>query len=697
MSKTTTFVHAVFTPSAIALAVVAAQQAHAKEVNDDAGQTLAPLVVTSSFRDDAIKDTSASVSVLGEATLETPGNNHLEDVLGKTPNVNMSSGASRGKFYQIRGVGERSQFIGVVNPSVGVVVDGIDMSGMTGGATLLDARQVEVLRGPQSSLYGANALAGLINIRANEPTQEPEGYVETTLGNYGNRKLTAAAGGPLSDTIGYRIAAQRNLSDGYITNDYLGRDDTDNIDETLLRTKFAVYVHPDLDLDLTAFYADIDNGYDAFSLDNNRHTRSDNPGHDRQETLALSGTASWYGNRAFILETSASINKSNLEYGYDVDWTNPGLHPDTYSATDNYTRDERGATADIRFISTEESALHNGATEWTGGLYYYHRRSDLDRDYSYLPNGFTSKYESNRFAAYGELDSALNDKLQLITGLRVEHDRTLYSDSEGNGSTPEDILWGGRVALEYQATEKSMYYGLISRGYKVGGYNANGDLPAALRDFKDEALWNYEIGAKQNLLDNRLNTQLALFFQQREDAQINASRSVPNPDGSPGFVDYTGNAAKAHSYGLEAQLQWQATDTLSVNASLGLLETELKESEAYFDGRDAAHAPEYQFALGADIDHGHGWFSGLDIEGKGEYFFSDSHDAKSSAYALLHARAGYEHKNWDVTLWARNLTDEDYDVRGFQLGNDPRNGYITDNYTQLGAPRTFGVTTRLKF
>lgn len=314
-----------------------------------------------------------------------------------------------------------------------------------------------------------------------------------------------------------------------------------------------------------------------------------------------------------------------------------------------------------------------------------------------MPEGFTSEYETNRFAAYGELDSALNDRLQLITGLRVEHDRTLYSDSEGNGGTPEDMLWGGRVALEYQATEQSMYYGLISRGYKVGGYNANGDLPVALRDFKDETLWNHEIGAKQSLLNNRLTTQVAVFFQQRDGAQINASRNVLRPDNSTDYVDYTANADKANSYGLEVQLQWQATEALSLDASLGLLETELKESGAYFDGRDAAYAPEYQFALGADIDHGRGWFSGVDLEGKGEYFFSDSHDARSSSHALLHVRTGYENGRFSVTLWGRNLTDEDYEVRGFQFGNDPRKDYIVEDYTQLGAPRTFGVTTRFKF
>ncbi|AEY01911.1 TonB-dependent receptor [Oceanimonas sp. GK1] len=663
--------------------------------NSESVYTLAPVLVTSSFREDTLQDTAASVSVLNEERLEQPGKDHLEDVLAQAPNVNLSAGASRGKFYQIRGVGERSQFIGVVNPSVGVVVDGIDMSAMAGGATLLDARQVEVLRGPQGSLYGANALAGLINIRASEPTKTTEGNAELTLGQYNTRNLSAAVGGPLTNKVGYRLAAQRNLSDGFITNDYHHTDNTNNIDETLLRSKFRIEASEDLDLDLSAFYANIDNGYDAFSLDNSRHTLSDQPGHDRQKTLALSGTASWYGHSAYTLQTSLAVNLSELEYGYDVDWANPGLGG--YSATDNYQRDERGATADVRFISTEESALFDGRTAWTGGIYFFHRSSDLTRHYTYLPAGFTSEYEANRMATYGELETVLTDKLTLINGLRVEQDRTQYSDSDGNGSDPVDMLWGGRVALEYQVDDSQMYYALISRGYKVGGYNATGNLPNELRDFDAETLWNYEIGGKHSLLDDTLHTQVALFFQQRDDAQISAYRNVLRPDNSTDYIDYTANAERAYSYGLEAQAQWQASAALEIYGSLGLLDTRLEEAGAYFDGRDAAHAPEYQFALGASLDLGSGWFTGLDVEGKDTFYFSDSHDARSDAYALLHARFGYQRDHWSITLWGRNLTDEDYAVRGFQFGNDPRKGYVTEDYIQLGAPRLFGVTTRLMF
>ncbi|MGO5000177.1 TonB-dependent receptor [Oceanisphaera sp. W20_SRM_FM3] len=681
--------------SALALGLITALPAQAD--NSAAGvYTLETTTVTSSFRDDSLQETAASVSVIDEAEINKPGNTHLSDVLAQAPNVNLSAGASRGKYYQIRGVGERSQFIGAVNPSVGVLVDGIDMSSATLGATLLDAKQVEVLRGPQSSLYGANALAGLINISANEPTDTLEGNVELTAAQYNTQNLSAAVGGPMSDKVSYRFAAQRNTSDGFTKNDYLKRDDTNNIDETLLRTKFHIAASEDLDIDLSAFYANLDNGYDAFSLDNTRHTLSDQPGHDRQETVALSGKTSWYGNSKFIQETAISVNQSNLEYGFDEDWLNPAISG--YDSFDNYQRDEKGATVDVRFISTEESRLFNDSTDWTGGLYYFNRSSDLTRERT-GKDTFTSEYEANRYAGYGELSTGLTDKLTWINGLRLEEDHTLYSDNDGNRAKPSELLWGGRMALEYQTSASQMLYGSIARGYKVGGYNSSGGnkdkakFPDALRSFESETLWNYELGAKHNLLDDTLHTQVAMFFQQRDDAQIKASRIIGPGD----FVDYTANADSAYSYGLEAQAQWQATQAVRLHASLGLLQTELKEPGAKFDGRDAAHAPEYQFAFGVDFDHGNGWFSGLDVEGKEAFYFSDSHNARSDAYTLLNARFGYEWNNWLVTLWGKNLTDEDYAVRGFNFGNNPNKGYIVEDYVQLGAPRMFGITTKYSF
>ena len=688
-----------FVRSTLAVAILSANHSFAADGNKF---SLPSIVVTSGFRGAALQDVPTSLTVVDDQVIQERNADHLEDLINLAPNVNSSSGASHAKYFQIRGIGERSQFIGPINPSVGVIMDGIDMSNIGGAATMLDAQQVEVLRGPQGTLYGANALAGLINIRSNDPTTTTTGHIETTLGTYNTKRLSAAVGGPINENVGYRVAFQSNKSDGFTENDYLHKDNTNNIDETLFRGKLRIEASDDLMIDLTAFYANIDNGYDTFSLDNNRTTLSDEPGHDRQETSALAVKTTWTGHDAFTLETSLSYSDSNLEYGYDEDWLYDG-YTGGYTAFDNYTRDNKTATAEARFISAPGAELFNGTTSWATGIYYYDRSSDLTRTYTYLGNDFMSEFDTSRLSIYGQLESSLSEKYVLTTGLRIEHSESKYSDNNGASSSTDDLLLGGRVALEYLADQNTTYYGLISRGYKVGGFNADSSLPANLKEFDTEYLWNYEIGSKKSWLENSLQTQIALFFQQRDDAQIKGNRTVSNPGGGTSFFDFVGNADEAYSYGLEAEARWKLNSNVSIFGSLGLLNTKLKDPKldtptVKVDGREAAQAPSYQYALGANFNHGKGWFSGIDLEGKGSFYFSDSHNEKSEAYTLLNARAGYKTKDWSVTLWGKNLTDADTYIRGFYFENEPSDGYSTKHrYTQLGAPRQIGITAKLNF
>lgn len=686
----------VFIKSSLALAVLSANYTLAAD-SSDKSFSLPAIVVTSGFRGAAIQEVPTSLTVVNDTTIKERNADHLEDLINLAPNVNSSSGASHAKYFQIRGIGERSQFIGPINPSVGVIMDGIDMSNIGGAATMLDAQQVEVLRGPQGTLYGANALAGLINIRSNDPTTLTTGNIETTLGTYNTRRLSAAVGGPMNDSVGYRVAFESNKSDGFIENDHLHKDNTNNIDETLFRGKLRIEASDNHMIDLTAFYANIDNGYDAFSLDNTRTTLSDQPGHDRQETFAFAAKSTWTGHDAFTLETSLSYSDSNLEYGYDEDWAYDGFHVDGYTAFDNYIRDNKTLTAETRLISAPGAEIFNGSTTWATGIYYYNRSTDLRKVYTYDANDFTSEFETERISAYGQLESALSEEYVLTTGLRIEHAESEYTDSNAAASNQNDLLVGGRLSLEYLANQNTTLYGLVSRGYKVGGFNADGSIPSSLQEFDTEYLWNYEVGTKGNWLDNRLQTQIALFYQQRENAQIKGYRTITNPGGGTSFIDFVGNTDEAHSYGLEAEARWTLNSSVALFGSIGLLSTELKDATASFDGREAAQSPNYQYTLGANFNHGKGWFSGVDVEGKDTFYFSDSHNQQSEAYTLLNARAGYKTKDWSVTLWGKNLTDEDTYVRGFYFGNDPRNGYADTKYTQLGAPRQLGITAKMNF
>ncbi|MEE4331696.1 MAG: TonB-dependent receptor plug domain-containing protein, partial [Wenzhouxiangella sp.] len=284
-----------------------------------------PIVVTADFRPIELFELGGSTTVIDGETIDQRGATHIDRILALAPNVNISTGASRGRFFQIRGIGERSQFVEPLNPSVGLIVDGIDLTGIGGAATTLDIVQAEILRGPQGTLFGANALAGMINLVSAGPTERAAGHASLRLGERDTRQFEGAFGGPISETLGYRIAYANVHSDGSQRNAFLNTDDNQNIDEQTLRTRVRWQPGDQVTLDLTGLYLDIDNGYDGFSLDNTRTTLSDDPGHDRQETLAGSARLRWQAGTRLDIEALVSHARADLEYGFDEDWSFDGL------------------------------------------------------------------------------------------------------------------------------------------------------------------------------------------------------------------------------------------------------------------------------------------------------------------------------------------------------------------------------------
>ncbi|WP_444914078.1 TonB-dependent receptor [Microbulbifer sp. TRSA007] len=684
-----------------------------------AGTGLEEVVVTAQLRETNLLELPSSVTVLDESAIDARGAANLDQLLNMAPNVNFSSGASRGRFVQIRGIGERSQFIDPVNPSVGLIIDGIDFTGLGLAASTLDIDQVEILRGPQGTVYGANALAGLINMTSAAPTSESTTKVSAELSEYNGQSLSAATSGSLSDALGYRLAASKRKSDGYTENVYLNRDDTSNIDESVLRGKLAYSPSDDLKLGVTLFYVDVDNGYDAFSLYNTRETQSDQPGWDRQEALAGALTAQWSGNENFTLEGTLSLADSDTEYGYDEDWSYIGFHPWEYSSTDNYQRDKDNISIDLRALSTEKSKLFWDRSHWVVGLYGRTEREDLNRNQS-----FRSTFDTENSAIYGQLSTEITPAINLITGLRLERREADYSDSYSIDADNGENLWGGNISLQYHYTDNTLLYATVSRGYKAGGVNGriisestiNTEINSDMFEFDTEHMLNYELGVKGSWLENRLQAQVAAFYQDRDDVQ--AKVSIFDSE-EKSFSDYLANAAGGNTVGLEVELNYQATDTLRFFASAGWLNAEFEgyESSSHvdarddsaevslaavdLDGRDIAHAPNYQFFTGTEIDLLPNLILRLELEGKDEFYFSNSHDEKSTAYELVNARLTYQGDNWDVSLWGRNLTDEDYYVRGFyfsnQGGNNPANGYAPEPYYQYGEPRIAGVTGTYTF
>ena len=674
--------------------------------NIAAAELIEEVIVTSDFRDASLLDTAASVTIFDDLTIKNRQAKHLEQLLNLAPNVNFSSGASRGRFIQIRGIGERSQFIEPLNPSVGILVDGIDFTGIAGAATTMDIKQVEILRGPQGTLYGANALAGLINLTSNQPSEITQGSVSLGAGSHGTKSVSGALGGSLNNAMNYRVAAQSHTSDGYITNDFLKRDDTDNIDELSLRAIIDWRASDDLSLKLTLFKVDADNGYDAFSLDNTRNTLSDKPGHDRQESTAFAVQSNWQANEQFDVVSLISFADSDLEYGYDEDWAFPAICAGQecdgweYNSEDNYLRDRDNSTLDVKLVSKQSVNFLGKNAHWVLGVYARQQDEQLLRQYTYNAGDFSSSFDTENRAIYGQLDTDITSNVSLVTGLRLEGRKATYTDSDGVAHSVDENLWGGRIALQYKPNDRTMLYGLVSRGYKAGGVNSDPSLSAEDREFDTELMLNFETGVKGSWFEQRLQTRLSVFYQQRKDIQIKQSLVQSRDDSNASdFTDYFGNSGKGRNYGMEAEVNWLATEALSIQGSLGLLETEYDTPlSTTLDSRDQAHAPRYQFALGSSLRISENLSWTADIEGKDKFYLSSSHNEQSESYWLLNTNLAYSADQWTLSVWGRNLTNEDVIVRGFGgFGNDPRKYYATEPYYQFGEPRVFGVSGQYNF
>ena len=681
------------------------------------------MVVTADFRSSSLEKMPSSITVIDSQKIQDESAQHFEDLLNSIANFNWSGGSSRPKYFQIRGVGEQEQYQGAPNSSVGYIIDDIDLSGIGMVSSMYDLQQVEVLRGPQGTRYGANALAGLIYLKSNDPTDVFEHGGEVSLGDDDLRTFSGFSSGPLTDSgkLLYRVSMQQHQQNGYHDNLYLGRDDTNGRDEFSGRAKLRWYATDDLQFDLTVLHADFDNGYDVWSLTNSpTQTTSDQPGVDSQRTTGAGFKATYSGAENFELTSLTSFANTDHHYSYDGDWANSeywaskqcnddngNLAPCQYDYFWDKTGQRKTASQEFRLSSTEQGRIFAESTDWLLGVYAMNLKEDnqLYSEYNASPDEvLDSEYEATNYALFGQLDTDLGSNYALSVGLRLERRNSHYSDTNNDNFDPSETMWGGHIAVSKVLNDSHNAYVRVARGYKAGGFNMT--LPVELNDkkeFSTETLYNYEIGLKSHWLAGLIDTNLALFYMDRQDQQVAASQQ--DPDKPQRFILFTENAGSSNNYGAELDATWYATDNLQVYSSLGWLETAYGDyqyqdkygTEVDLTGRDLAHSPHLTYSLGGTYRANSGWFANLNLSGKSEFYYSDSNESRSEPYTIVNARVGYEASAWSAYLWGRNLFNEEYGVRGFYFGNEPDNGWAEKQYIRYGDPRQIGVTFNVKF
>jgi len=654
-------------------------------------------VTVNGTQEDALKLQQTYGFELNGQELESYNIFHTENIWDLVPNLNTAGGSNRLRFIQIRGVGERSEFDSVPTNSVGYYYDHIDLSGISGIVATYDTENIQVLKGPQSHLFGDSSIGGNI-LLASSWSFDHSSSIWSGVGSQSRIRLGAKTQKSLSSSLDFKIGVQKQISDGFIQNNFLSID-TNERDE-LFTTAGFVFKKNNLEVRTSHIYADQKNGYDVWSTSQDKFTTiSDRPGRDEQRTWghSIEGTGRISKNSKITLISSLSL--SDINYSFDEDWGNdvfwnqvPSWNTD-YDFNKVYDRDRNHFHSKIIYQQNTNQGLFNL------GLHYTNRVDDSlitsFRDGAERKN-LKSRFDSKHYAFFAGFEKQLSSSLKFILNGRIEDQSIEYSDSNAFSGSPKTRMYGFSASL-HKKIKNNRFLATLSRGFKGAGFNPEINLSTEQQFYSPESLLNYELTW---LFQNKVvSSKVTAFYMDRSNQQIQTS-SQDNPSDPSDFTVFIDNAAKSENYGLEAQLDIFTNSPLSLNLAAGLLKARFKSyvlEGVDFSGRDLAHAPLYSFALGGTYKLSNKFSVNSRLTGRDEFFFSNSHDQKSSSYALLSAGFDYRpYNNTRISIWGRNILDKNYAVRGFFFGNEPPN-FDPKLYTQAGAPLEYGLDVRVDF
>lgn len=646
---------------------------------------LRSMTVTAEKVESLERDTAISMSVVSDETVEKTSTDTL-DLVQQVPNLHMirSGHHSGASFFSMRGV---APFMEGEQP-IGFFVDGIFQHTMD--TQLMDVERVEVLRGPQATLYGRNTEAGVINVITRPAEPDSEAELAATVGNYGERRMQAIVGGALgSDELAYRAALRWQSNDGYFTQKGTGNDEVNDLNDFNGRFKLR-YLPEDMPLDVTvahdaAVYRDGSTSLAPLSrLHRDPHrTSADYVGDVDVDLHTTSVNASWKA-PDFTLTSITAYTDEDKQERIDVDFTELDMMRLGTQV------DQQRVTEELRVSSPEDANI-----SWLGGLYYFDDTTDNNVDYE-MRNQFNQRTRTTtdtlNVAVFGQVHWSLTEHWELTTGLRYDHEtkdvhnRKFYDPAIAPEYRTKRNLsydaWLPKVSLQYRPGEDTLAYLSYSEGYKAGGFN---NLSSEGEEvYQEEYVTNYELGLKKDWLDGDLETRTALFWIDLEDQQVeelilNQSR--------------ISNAGKSVSRGIEFEVNWWATDDLRLHASYGWNDAHF---ERYIDGdhdyadKRPPNSPKYTWALGGEYAFLHHWYARADLLGTSDFYFDAANDQKESGYKLLNLRLGYDVGKYAIAVWMKNVTDEIYATRAFDAGDGLYVGLAGD-------PRTFGITGKVRW
>ena len=715
---------------------------------DLAARTLDTVTVSARKREETLQEVPVAVTAFTPESIEKMGVEDIGDLGTQVPNMTIyaARGSTSTVTAYIRGVGQSDPLWGV-DPGVGIYLDDVYIARPQGALLdVFDVGRIEVLRGPQGTLYGKNTIGGAIKyISRGLPTQA-EGFASVTVGSYNQRDAKAAFGGPIGGAdsgLRARIAVASLNRDGFGEDTYTGQDVSDK-QINAARLQLGAYSREDFDVQfaldwmddksgmrgakmlatnpLAPAYAPLDDRYDIRSAMRNLNNTTMKGG---------SITANWRPGEDWAFKYVVAKRESDTDTNIDFDTTPLPLVDVHARYNDSQVSNELQANYDA-----------GGRARGVMGLYWFDGDAGGQVQNHFwnpaLPTGLTNplfgdtqgKVNTRSFAAYADWTFDLTNRLKLDVGARyTDEDKhafalnRFYTDDTFTdlslltllGLSGADFGPGGKkvnfknvspkVSLDYQITPDVMVYGLASRGFKSGGFNIRANTVAVPRSgepFRDEVVDSYELGSKMSLLDQRLFLNLSVFHNVYKDIQLSVFTSYTLADGSQSFFGDFTNAGKGTINGAEAEFQFLPTEHWLVSGNVAWLDAKYDEfitsGVNVADTQKFTNAPRLSGAL--NLECRTGLANGGNLSARVGYSYQSevwpttdlSPEIRQGGYSLLNAGVLWRVNDaWSLSLQGSNLADKAYRTTGYNVA---AYGVLTGFY---GAPRQVSLTTRYDF
>lgn len=712
---------------------------------------LKTVTVTAQRREETVQEIPAAVSVVNGTSLTADGARTVGDILTFVPNAAAKNpdGDGRPRWY-IRGLGTGDTGAATVFP-VGIYADDVYLNApVAGGGPLFDLERIEILRGPQGTLYGKNTTAGAVNIISRKPDFETDGFGTIGFGSKNERVLSGALGGALVDErLAARVSLYSEERDGFTKNDTADQTYGD-VNKKAIRLQFLARLNPDLDALLKIHSREYKGDGSNGSLPMGRYY---NVGYERPEGRRIelnvkesakldhdgtSLTFNWkLGNYTFTSISAYDDIRSRSTS--DADYT-PYEVNGTSKSDNHYTQ----YSQEFRLASPQQETLR-----WLAGAHYFHE--DLDSSGlrfiapGTTPNGTGSNqtggatvfrdlnydHTTDSYAAFGNIAFDVTDKLTVTTGLRYTQEQkdidlnltqltratangpaTPLTAAGSNGNRKEDNTWEAwtyDLTPEYRITDNVRVFFRYAHGFRSGGFNTGLSTSLAqLSTVDPEELDAYEVGVKSEWFKGRLTANANIFYYDYSDIQVNLL-TVNNGILTTALT----NGAKGKVKGAELELEGQPTQYLHLRAAVSYLDTEYTDFKninpttgavtADYSGNSFVRSPKNVVSLGGDYTFplavGGKLVAGGDVSYRSkEYFLADRQssvdkDLSQADYTLANARLTWfsPDEKLSVTGFANNLTDRRYQVHGRP------NGTVGQNVITYGDPRTVGMSVTSRF